>query len=112
MKFAAIALVGTVAATTKASTACITSVGVYSDEKCKTAIDTTKDKKAKAVVDGYVKVFKPLCKDGKSTMTAAQQKTMPADKCTKLAAAVGKIKSVMYHTKKAGAQFMAVGAAA
>merc|ERR1719331_1395689 len=112
MKFAAVAvaLVGTAAADPAAAktTACIKGVKLYSDEACKTAIDTSKDAAAKTWAATAKTAFDKLCKDKKMTVST----TYPVDKCTKLAAAVGKVKSVMYFTKAAGSQALAAGAAA
>ena len=120
MKFVAVALLGTAAATTaKKSTnvPCITGLTVYSDVACKTAIDLTKDAKAKKYVDKKLKEKAAKCtedkKDGKgTTMKAADAKLLTPGKCIKLGTAIDKIKSKMYMNTKKGASYMTAGAAA
>ena len=121
MKFVAVALIGTAAATTKATTTpCVVGVTVYSDAACKTAIDTAKDKKAKAVADAQLKAAKAWCtvvdkKDKtKKTLDVTTMKKTVAEgpgKCTKTGAK-DTVKSMMYMTTTKGASYMAAGAAA
>merc|ERR1712086_575177 len=121
MKFVAVALIGTAAAKTAAAPpACITGVTVYSDDKCKTAIDTAKDAKAKAVVDKEVKAAKAWCtvagvKDKtKKTLDLAAMKAKVAEgpgKCSKTGAA-DTVKSLMFMNTTKGASYLAAGAAA
>merc|ERR1711918_31818 len=102
MKFVAVALIGTAAATT---TPCVVGVTVYSDDACKKVIDTAKDAKAKAVADGALKAAKAWCtvadkKDAKKPKTldvTTMKKTVAEGpgKCTKTGAK-DTVKSMMY----------------
>lgn len=110
MKFAAIALIGVVAADgtkTKVETqGCIKGIGYYTDKECKKASTNAAVKTAAAAA---TKVVAKLCTDGK-TMT--KNTAYPLDKCTKLGAKVGDAEYIMYHSKAAGAKYIAAGVSA
>ena len=115
MKFVAVALIGTAAATTtakKTTVACVTGVTVYSDDKCAKAIDITKDAKAKAVHDKEVTAAAAWCK--KKVLDVTEMKKTIAEgpgKCTKTGAK-DTVKSLMFMNTTKGASYLAAGAAA
>merc|ERR1719313_908632 len=108
MKFAAVALVGAVAAsgTKTEKVGCVKAIAYYTDAKC---TKFSKDKAVAAASKLATTAVGKLCKDGKMDKST----TYPLDKCTALGTKVGADAThVMYMSKAAGAKYIAAGVSA